>query len=113
MEAKKLPQKTVLEQSILRLKVQQIQQKLEIKNHLDETLQSLNPLNVLKQSVTEVKNSPDIQRKIFQAAISFTGGLLSKKLLVGNTDSTFKTILGYIIQFGVTKFIAKEVSPST
>jgi hypothetical protein len=98
-----------LEQAILRLKVQQIQQKLEIKNHLDETLQSLNPLNFLKESFSEMKNSTDLKRTLFQAVISYAGGLISKKLIIGKTHSTFKNILGYLIQFGVTKFIAKEV----
>lgn len=109
METNRFTQNELLDQAILKLEAQQNHQLMVLKNQANETLQSINPLQVLKHSFSEVKNSPEMKRTLFQAAISFAGGLITKRLLIGNTNSTFKNLLGYAIQFGMTKFIAKEV----
>ena len=113
MEKNRFTQNELLDQAILKLEVQRNHELLVLKNQANVTLQSFNPLNILKQSYAEVKSSPDMKKTLFQAAVSFAGGLITKKLLIGKTNSTFKNILGYVIQFGMTKFIAKEVDPNT
>jgi hypothetical protein len=110
MKKNRFTQNELLDQAILELQVKRNHQKLVLKNQANATLQSFNPLNLLKNAFSEVKNSPDMKRTLFQAAVSFAGGLLSKKILIGKTNSTFKNIVGYLIQFGMTKFIAKEVT---
>lgn len=110
MKKNRFTQNELLDQAILELQVKRNHQNLVLKNQANATLQSLNPLNLLKNAFSEVKNSPDMKRTLFQAAVSFAGGLLSKKILIGKTNSTFKNIVGYLIQFGMTKFIAKEVT---
>lgn len=110
METNRFTQNELLDKAIFELEVQRNHQKLVLKNQMNVTLNSLNPFALIKQSYTEMKDDPDLKKKIIQAAVSFAAGLLSKKLLIGNTNSTFKNILGYLIQFGVTKFIAKEVT---
>lgn len=110
MKKNRFTQNELLDQAILRLKAQRSHQKLVLKNQTNATLQSFNPLNLLKNSLSEIKNSSEMKRKLFQGAVSFVGGLLSKKILIGKTNSTFKNIVGHLIQFGMTKFIANEVT---
>lgn len=88
----------------------------DIKLQLSVTYESAKPINLLKQGFQGFKESPEIKSSLFQSVVSLAGGYLSKKLLIGKTNTIFKSILGYALQYGVTNFISKKVdsnSPNT
>ena len=82
---------------------------IELKQQLNLTYQSVKPINILNQTLTDFKESKQVKSNLLQSVVSLGGGYLSKKLLIGNTHSTFKKILGYVLQYGVTNFISKKV----
>ena len=81
----------------------------ELKNQLSVTYESVKPINLVKQSISEFKESTELKSNLIETVLSLSGGLISKKLMVGKSKSIFKKILGSVIQFGVTSFIAKKV----
>lgn len=98
-----------LDIAISNLELQRKQKYNELKQQLNLTYQSVKPINILNQTLTDFKESTQSKSNLLQSVVSLTGGYLSKKLLIGNTHSTFKKILGYVLQYGVTNFISKKV----
>lgn len=106
-------QNTLLDQAIERLERERQMKFDDLKNQLDLTIQSLKPMNILKGTLEDLKQFPEVKSNIVQLATSLVGGYLSKKLLFGKSTSTFKKIAGYLLQYGVTNFISKKVHPNT
>ena len=104
-------QMDLLDSAILVLQNKRDHEFNDLKSQLHNVYESVKPINILKQTITEFKTSPDIKSNLLQTAISLGGGYLSKKVLLGNTHSLFKKILGYVLQYGVTNYISKKVDP--
>ncbi len=81
----------------------------ELKLQLNATYESVKPINILNQTLVDFKESSAVKSNLFQSAISLAGGYVSKRLLLGKSHSTFKKIMGYLVQYGVTNFISKKV----
>jgi len=84
----------------------------ELKYQLNATYESIKPINILNQTLIDFKESPGVKSNLLQSAVSLAGGFFSKRLLLGKSHSMFKKILGYVLQYGVTNFIAKKVDSS-
>lgn len=102
-------QNTALEEAITRLEMERDMKFDDLKNQMTLTFQSMKPINILRGTLDDLKQFPEVKSNIVQLATSLVGGYLSKKLLVGNPKSTFKKILGYLLQYGITNFISKKV----
>lgn len=98
-----------LDKIIASLENKQKHEFLELKNQLDVTYESLKPINIINKTLVDLRNTPDIKHNLVESLISISGGYLSKKLLLGKSNSVFKKILGYVIQYGITNFISKKV----
>ena len=85
----------------------------ELQKQLAVTYESVKPINILNQTLTDFKESTEIKSNVLQSVISIAGGYASKKLFLGKTNSTFKKILGYVLQYGVTSFISKKVDTNS
>jgi hypothetical protein len=109
----KINQSRVLEERILALENKQKAIALELKTQLDVTLQELKPskliTNTLKETFYKIKNEPQIKGNLIEVLLSLGGGYLSKKVLVGKSNSTIKSLLGYAVQFFTTKLISKKI----
>lgn len=96
-----------LNQKIKLLEEQQDREWCDIKDEIDEIKENLKPLNLIRNTVQEVNEAVGFKSDLAQSAISIGIGYLAKKLIVGKTDSTFKNILGSILQLAVTTLVAK------
>ncbi|WP_339889240.1 hypothetical protein [uncultured Flavobacterium sp.] len=85
----------------------------ELKQQLALTYESVKPVNLLNQALVDFKESSEIKSNLLQSVVSIAGGYLSKKLLIGKSKSTFKKIAGYILQYGITNFISKNVDSNS
>ncbi len=81
-----------------------------LKMQLDATIESVKPINLLKQTFTDFKKSPDMKQNLLGSAVSIAGGYISKRFLFGKSSSFIKKALGYAIQYGITNFISKKVT---
>ena len=106
-------QSQVLEARILDLENKQRIQAKEIKTQLDITYQELSPskllIDLLKGTLNYIRKEPKVKGHILELIISLTGGYLSKRVLVGKSNSIFKNLFGYAVQFFTTKLISKKI----
>lgn len=104
-------QNTDLDIAIARLQRERDLKLEELKEQLSVTYESAKPINLLKGALEDFKQIPS--SNLVQSLISIGGGYLSKKLVMGKSDSIFKTIIGYGLQYGLTNFISKKVNPNS
>ncbi|MFL9830898.1 hypothetical protein ABS764_08560 [Flavobacterium sp. ST-87] len=105
-------QNTELDKAIARLEMDRDLKLEELKEQLATTYESIKPVNILRETVEDFNNAPDLKSNLLQIVVSIAGGYLSKKLLLGKSNSFFKKIAGYILQYGMTSFIAKKTNPN-
>jgi len=96
-----------LNQKIKFLEAQQDREWCEIKDEIDDIKENLKPLNLIRNTVQEVNEAVGFKSDLAQSAISIGIGYLAKKLVIGKTHSTFKNIIGSILQLAVTTLISK------
>lgn len=96
-----------LEQMILETKAQQKQDWIAIKDEVAEIKQNLKPLNLIRNTVEEINETVGFKSHLAQSAISIGIGYLAKRLVVGKSDSAFKSIFGSVIQLIITNLVSK------
>lgn len=103
-------QNSDLDKRIALLEVERDIQKSLLKRQLSQTFDSIKPVNLLKDSLEDFNSRPDLKSSLLQSTLSIAGGYLSKKLVMGKSNSTFKKIVGYVLQYGITTFISQKVN---
>ncbi|WP_395052954.1 hypothetical protein [Flavobacterium sp.] len=76
-----------------------------IKQHFDFTVDSLNPINVIKEKITSAVNSPGIKGKIFSTLFNLGTGMVTKNLLIGSSLNPIKKIAVTLLQTQVKKLV--------
>ncbi len=97
-----------LDFAILQLEQKKDVQEKDLVDHFNLTYQSLRPLNLIKNAIEDIAGSPEIRDNVINAAVGVGTGFVTKKLLVGKSDSLFKKILGGAIEFGVANIVSKN-----
>ena len=103
-------QNTALDDAIARVSLQKDIKLAELKQQFEITVHSMKPINILNDTLDDFKQFPETKLNIIQTLTSLVGGYLSKKIVVGKPKSTFKKILGYLLQYGVTNYISNKVN---
>lgn len=106
-------QNTALDIAISRLEIEKRERFDELKWQLELTVNSLKPINLIKDTIQDFQESPDMKSSFIKTAASITGGYLSKRIFFGKSKSIFKNILGYAMQYGVTNLISKKVNTNS
>ncbi len=97
-----------LKEAIKLLEKQKSIQKERLTEQFHIAYESLKPINILKNSLNKVVNSPGVSDNIIDTSISVGAGLLSKKLLIGKSAGIVKKILGLALEFGVAGLVSKN-----
>ncbi|HTO15673.1 MAG TPA: hypothetical protein VLZ83_07870 [Edaphocola sp.] len=106
---KKLTLQSQLQKSILFLETQRANEEMLLKAELKATIESLNPLNLIKSGVGEFIKSPYLKENVLDASLSLAAGFLSKKIIFGNSQSHVKQVFGDLLQASVTSVFSKNV----
>jgi len=88
---------------IAHLESRREEQKEAIKDEVHGLLESLRPVNLIKGLFRSVNESPDLKSDLLHAAVGMGTGFLTNKFLLGKLHGPLKTILGGLIQAGITK----------
>ena len=104
---KKFNSNVLLDQKIAELTNKRDVELVELKNQYEVVLQSIKPVNIVKQSISSFYNSPEKKLNVLEFATSFLGGYLSKKIVVGHSKNILKNVLGNVLQFGISTVINK------
>ena len=83
-------------------------QEVELQDHFHTLLVSLKPTNIIKTTIHEVQESPELKHNLFKVALGLGAGYFSRTMVVGKSAGLIKKALGTALQFGVTQFIAKK-----
>lgn len=78
-----------------------------LKEQFHIVYESLKPINLIKKAFHDMTASSDIKTSMVNSAIGLGTGILSKKLLVGNTHNPVKRMLGTVVEFAVANVVSK------
>lgn len=99
---------SILQENILFLKEKQKQEFSAINEQFATVYENLNPMKLIKSTVSELIETPDIRHKLMNGIIGLTTGFISKKLIIGSTHNPVRKILGTVLQFLVTNYVSKH-----
>ena len=97
-----------LKNTIQILEFEQAAKKQLLKEEVYLIYENLRPVNLIKNTLSEVASSPYLIDDILGATVGLASGYVSKKIAVGRSANIIRNLLGTILQFGVTNFVAKN-----
>ena len=109
---KKINQTEILKETILLMKMKQAEELVQLKDQYHYTIESLKPLNLIKNAFGLMATSPEIKGNILNNIVGMTTGYLTKKVLLGSTHNPIKRILGTMLQFVITNVVTKHSEAS-
>lgn len=104
---KTLKQTDILDIKIAALKTKRDAEFIELKEQYFTVHNSFTVSNIVNQGISEFYKTATNKDNLFSTISSVLGGYLSKRMVVGESKNPFKQILGYGVQFAVTKLISK------
>ena len=104
----KITSVTELREAILWLEIKQATKKQLLKEEFKATFENLQPINLIKKTLSELTATPNFKGKALNAILSIGAGYLSKKVMIGATHNPLKQLLGIALQVGVTKTISEN-----
>ena len=105
----KMNNSQALEQAILKLRVRKNNEFRVLKAQVDTSYLELKPSRILKRIYADIKSEPEIKNNVIESVLSLAGGYVSKRLLIGKSNSLIETIMGYLVQIGATKIISDKI----
>ncbi|PKP36088.1 MAG: hypothetical protein CVT98_09215 [Bacteroidetes bacterium HGW-Bacteroidetes-15] len=99
---------TDLKNAILLLEAEQRAKGLELKDEYAEAYKSINPINLIKETLHGDNSSPGILENIIIGGVGLATGYITRRLFVGPSANIFRKLIGSALQFGTTSLIAKN-----
>lgn len=97
-----------LELAIQLLEEKRDLEKSELKEHLRQTVESFRPVNIIKDTFSEIVHSKDLKSDITKVVIGSLTGYLAKQAVIGETKSSFSKIMGVILEMVVAKNVIQN-----
>lgn len=79
-----------------------------LKSHLDYTLNSLNPINIIKEKFSFFDKSPVQRSETIKEMVAVGTNLISSKLMFGGSLNPLNKILPTLIQKGVNAILTEN-----
>ena len=96
-----------LKNAIQRLEYRQIENGQRLEEDFFVVIESLKPSNLIRNAMGNIVETPNLVDNIIGGALGLVSGYLTKKLAIGGSGNIIKKLLGTILQFGVTSFVAQ------
>lgn len=68
--------------------------------------ESMKPINIIRRTLKEAAGSFDLKENLLISAVGISAGFLTKKYVVGNSNSPFRKLLAAALVFGITNLVA-------
>lgn len=79
-----------------------------LKTHAHTIYEGLRPINLIKNTLTEVTESPEIKDNLVKNLMGLASGYISKKVLFGSSNGIVKGALGSLLQLVVGRLVTKN-----
>lgn len=79
-----------------------------LKEQLSIAFESLKPISLIKNTLSEITSSPYLIENMLSAVTGLVSGYVSKKIAVGTSHNVFRKVMGSILQFSVTNLVAQH-----
>jgi hypothetical protein len=79
-----------------------------LKDQLMIAFESLKPISLIKNTLSELTSSPYLIENMMSAITGLATGYVSKKIAIGTSHNIFRKIMGSVLQFSVTNLIAQH-----
>lgn len=79
-----------------------------LKDQLMIAFESLKPISLIKNTLSELTSSPYLIENMMSAITGLATGYVSKKIAIGTSHNVFRKIMGSVLQFSVTNLIAQH-----
>lgn len=97
-----------LRSAIAMLEIQQAAEMQVMKDQFKVVYESIKPMNLIKNSIMEAVESPEIQDNFLNATVGITAGYISKLLFQGVTNNPLKKFMGTALMFGIKNVVAQN-----
>ncbi len=97
-----------LRESIFLLEKKQAEHASLLKDQFKITSESLKPINLIKNSIKDFVESSEIKEDLLKTALSIAAGYVSKKLIIGSSQNSFKNMAGSLLQLLITSIVSKN-----
>ncbi|HLF51837.1 hypothetical protein [Flavobacterium sp.] len=74
-----------------------------LKEHFQFTVSSLNPMNIIKDKISDTFSSPIFKNEIVKGSLGIATGLLSNSLIVGASGGLLNKVVASLVQTGISK----------
>ncbi len=97
-----------LKNAIQLLEVKQAANRNQLKEHFHSTIDSLRPVNLLRNTLHDISSSPDLIDNILGTVFGLATGLISNLVFKGMASARFRKLLSPVLQSGVTNFVEQH-----
>jgi hypothetical protein len=98
----------LLKEAIFELEIKKKEQGQTIKEQFHVIKENLRPANIIRNTFEEVAASPKLRINLMGALVGLGAAYFSRKLVVGKSASTFRNILGSVLQLGISAVVASK-----
>lgn len=99
---------TKLRAAILELEVKHTDEGKLLKEQFCNAFESIKPINLIKSTLKDTVESPEIRDKLINTAVSLSAGYLSKVIFETVYDSTNKKLISSVVQHGVRSAVSNN-----
>jgi hypothetical protein len=92
-----------LRASISELEARNFHQELALREAATEAFESLNPLNIIKNTFKSAIANPISGKSVLNGTIGLALGIISKKIITLGSKNIFRKILGTVVEIGVAR----------
>ncbi len=100
-----------LAEAIRALESRDVMQTEDLRLQWEKAKENLKPSALIKDGAQSLFASPDFKETVIKGVVSIATGLVTKKAIVGSTHGGIKSLLGTLIQTGITGLAYSNADP--
>jgi hypothetical protein len=97
----------ILKEQIRLLEIRQAEEGKILKLHFELTVESLKPVNLLKNAAKEFSSSSELRETVLESSAILVAGFISKKIMDSTKGGPLIKLLTSLLQLGATGLIGK------
>jgi hypothetical protein len=97
-----------LQNAIFVLEAKKKNQQMILENQFESTYESLKSMNLIKSAFQGILESANMKNNLINSAIGLGAGIVSKKIVIGQSKSWVKKILGTVLEVAIAGIFVKN-----